>query len=228
APLPFFNSTSKEERKQHRRQFRRPRRPHPGYSFEDHTIVGYGDGRFKSSMKTYEPLPVETFRAVLARRTLVVLEDEYRTSVVCSYDDSRTRMFRAAEGSVQVCREHRKRRIRRIHENGNNSRRQCWCLDDEKDNLVPTSQCDNAQDAVGFRRNVYALKFCDECDLLLDRDINGARNIGRILLAYIESNGDVNSRPLALSRGNNRRALVDVNDDEFDQDEEQQDIEVLE
>ena len=63
---------------------------------------------------------------------------------------------------------------------------------------------------------------------MLDRDINGARNIGRILLAYIESNGDVNSRPLALSRGNNRRALVDVNDDEFDQDEEQQDIEVLE
>ena len=56
--------------------------------------------------------------------------------------------------------------------------------------------------------------------MLLDRDLNEGRNIGRILLAYIQSNGDINSRPAALSRGYNRAALNDENDDDFDEKEE--------
>ncbi|KAI9258733.1 hypothetical protein BDA99DRAFT_538664 [Phascolomyces articulosus] len=97
-----------------------------------------------------------------------MLADEYRSSVICSYDDSRTRMFVAAEGNVQLC-QHKK---------------------------------------TGFHRN------------LLDRDINGCRNIVRIFHAYIESRCDINSRPAALSRANNWRALNDEFDDEFDEDGE--------
>ncbi|KAG2217035.1 hypothetical protein INT45_003991 [Circinella minor] len=86
--------------------------------------------------------------------------------------------------------------------------------------LNPTSRCDDLVDVVGYRRNVYTLKFCEVCHLLLNHDLHGGRNIGRILLAYIQSNGDINSRPAALSRGNHRAALNDENDDDFDEKEE--------
>ena len=54
--------------------------------------------------------------------------------------------------------------------------------------------------------------------MLVVSGINGGRNIVWILLTFIESNGNINSRPLALSRDANRIALADVNDDEKEQD----------
>ncbi|KAI7847236.1 hypothetical protein BDC45DRAFT_512377 [Circinella umbellata] len=41
-------------------------------------------------MRGYEPTPVETFRAVLARRTLVILTNESYTSIMCSVCHNRT------------------------------------------------------------------------------------------------------------------------------------------
>ncbi|KAI9271734.1 hypothetical protein BDA99DRAFT_594929, partial [Phascolomyces articulosus] len=169
--------------------------------------------------------PVETFRDILTRRVRLMLADEYQSSVICSFDDSRTRMFAAAKGNVQLC-QRKKRKIRRVHDDGRCSgRRQTWCLGDNGDSSsLPMFDLIYKKLISGFRRDVYPIKYCDTSDLLLDRDINGCRNIGRIFHAYIESGGNINSRPATSSRVNNRRAL----NDEFDEGGEENDMDYVE
>ncbi|KAI9498419.1 hypothetical protein BDB00DRAFT_447619 [Zychaea mexicana] len=165
---------------------------------------------------------------------MVMLIDEYRTSVVCSACDANTRQFRDRPGSVQVCREHTKRRIRRIRERAeddghrNNARRQLWCVDDDGHNLWPTSTCNDRQNAAGSQLSVYPLKFCDHCPVptLWDRDNNAARNIGRIFMQYVQT-GNLRSRPPSMRRPAGENVLDDAHDDEFEEEEEDEEEQAL-
>ncbi|KAI7858354.1 hypothetical protein BDC45DRAFT_565710 [Circinella umbellata] len=78
------------------------------------------------------------------------------------------------------------------------------------------------QTIAGYRRNVYPYRWCRHCergidengeDLLgrvKDRDLNAANNIERVLTAYINSNGDPDSRPLYLRRPANQNQHIDA------------------
>ncbi|KAG2221699.1 hypothetical protein INT45_002737 [Circinella minor] len=150
--LPTFFRHSKKERKNHRRAVRRERRRQPGYVPPLPTIVAYGDGRLRPSMRGYEPTPVEFIKV----------------------------------GVIQI------------------------------------EICGYVQIIAGYRRNVYPYRWCRHCERgidengenvlgrVIDRDLNAANNIGRVFTAYINSNGDPNSRPLYLRRPANQNQHIDA------------------
>ncbi|KAI7847059.1 hypothetical protein BDC45DRAFT_527284 [Circinella umbellata] len=183
--------------------FRRERRRQPGYMPPLPTIVAYGDGRLRPSMRGYEPTPVETFRAVLACRTLVILTNEPYTSIMCFICHSRTvSLVHQSRGDpdrdMWICTNHRKQKVRRTTGNNRKGRKILWCCDEENNPLTRTSQCPDRVCAAGYRRNVYPYRCENVLGRVIDRDLNAANNIGRVFTAYINSNGDPNLRPLYL------------------------------
>ncbi|KAI9498097.1 hypothetical protein BDB00DRAFT_867751 [Zychaea mexicana] len=132
-PLPFFNKTLKAERKSIRRAPRRERRRVSSVQGPQElpTIVAYGDGRSKPNMKGWESVSVESYRAVLARRALVILIDEYLTKL----------------------------RIRRTTATVGDGRAIQHCIDADGNVLHRTSQCDNLEVLRGWRRELIERDF---------------------------------------------------------------------
>ncbi|KAI7851834.1 hypothetical protein BDC45DRAFT_559213 [Circinella umbellata] len=121
-----------------------------------------------------------------------------------------------------ICTNHRKQKIRRTTGNNRKGRKILWCCDEENNPLTRTSQCPDRVRAAGYRRNVYPYRWCRHCERgidengenvlgrVIDRDLNAANNIGRVFTAYINSNGDPNSRPLYLRRPANQNQHIDA------------------
>ncbi|KAI7846563.1 hypothetical protein BDC45DRAFT_529052 [Circinella umbellata] len=128
---------------------------------------------------------------------LVILTNESYTSIMCSVCHNRTvSLVHQSRGDpdrdMWICTNHR-----RATGNNRKGRKILWCCDKENNPLTYTSQCPDRVRAAGYRRNVYPYRWCRHCRVI-DRDLNAANNIGRVFTAYINSNGDPNSRPLYL------------------------------
>ncbi|KAI7854944.1 hypothetical protein BDC45DRAFT_584571 [Circinella umbellata] len=107
----------------------------------------------------------------LARRTLVILTNEFYTSIMCSVYHNRTvSLFHQSRG------------------------------DPDTDMWICTNH----------RRNIYPYRWFDSCERGIDEngenvlgrvmggDLSAANNIGQVFAAYINRNGDPDSRPLYL------------------------------
>lgn len=66
---------------------------------------------------------------------------------------------------------------------------------------------ETAEERLTRLRTTYPLKQCHTCNTVWNRDYNASRNIAQILIRYIESEYDINSRPAHLTR--DRRAQED-------------------
>lgn len=74
-------------------------------------------------------------------------------------------------------------------------------MDDDGQRLHWTSTCPDRVQVHDFRNKVYAMKWCPNCQVVFDRDLSASTNIYRILEQYMASDGDIDSRPAAMSRG---------------------------
>ncbi|KAJ8656147.1 hypothetical protein O0I10_008160 [Lichtheimia ornata] len=189
------------------------------------TIVAYGAARFGATSKRHQAVPVETLRARIARRALLVLVDEFRTSVTCHECHGRLQQFREPE--TLIC-QHKKKYIRDSWPVGDDDdfsivhgKPRQWCLDDDGQRLHWTSTCNDRVQVDDFRNNVYALKWCPTCQTVFDRDIGASSNIHFIFELYMLSDGELDSRPPAMQRGQVQDVVDEVEaEDEMETDED--------
>ncbi|KAI8371418.1 uncharacterized protein BYT42DRAFT_647245 [Radiomyces spectabilis] len=90
-------------------------------------------------MKKHALVPIKAFRKVLARKALVLCDDEYRTSKVCSHSDSETVEVR--DEQILVCK-HKKKTFKRKNVD---KRPRSRCLDDEGNIISYSSVCNRNQ-----------------------------------------------------------------------------------
>ncbi|KAI7884112.1 hypothetical protein K492DRAFT_192141 [Lichtheimia hyalospora FSU 10163] len=194
-PVHRMHTTSKSERRIARRLIRRNmgwERP------QGETIVAYGNAVL-GHMRTYAPMPHWGFIEKLAREVLVIFIDEYRTSISCHHCGARLQLL--YNNFLNHC-THKKKKLREgTTATGNRRHKNTFCLDEEGNVLGLSIMCPQAGPvAAGHWRNlVYALKECPEHGIL-GRDVNAAANIRSVLRLFMETNGELNSRPVFLQR----------------------------
>ncbi|KAJ8656592.1 hypothetical protein O0I10_007669 [Lichtheimia ornata] len=199
------------------------------------TIVAYGAARFGATSKRHQAVPVETLRARIARRALLILVDEFRTSVTCHVCNGRLQQFR--ERQTLVC-QHNKKYIRDfrnapvyddeghyIEGTWTRGKPRQWCMDENGARLHWTSICPGREQVHDFRNKVYALKWCPNCQFVFDRDINASTNIHRIFELYMANDGGIESRPAAMSRGQVQEVVNEVEEeDELETDDDDEEL----
>ncbi|KAI8090798.1 hypothetical protein BDF21DRAFT_412190 [Thamnidium elegans] len=79
-PFSLTHRSTKVKRRKRRKRFRAKQSFVPS---EKRSIISYGNASLQGTMKTYTLVPVKTVIAI-SRRSLVILVDEFRTSVTCS------------------------------------------------------------------------------------------------------------------------------------------------
>ncbi|CAO3652375.1 unnamed protein product [Mucor hiemalis] len=72
---------------------------------------------------------------------------------------------------------------------------------------APLGEAETTQERWDRLNTTYPLKQCAHCKTVWNRDFNASRNMAQILISYIESEYDINSRPAHLTRP--RRAEED-------------------
>ncbi|KAG1456331.1 hypothetical protein G6F57_015123 [Rhizopus arrhizus] len=146
------------------------------------TVIAYGDASLTGTKTAYTPIPVKKVQRALAQRALVILVDEFRTSVACS--KCHRRLENKYERQKLVC-NHKKKKVRLI--------------------VGRTSECSQREPS-SYLLIIYQLKSCqlcpttNDCDIVWQRDINAALNILSILVSYVESNYSILSRHPSLKR----------------------------
>ncbi|KAJ8661356.1 hypothetical protein O0I10_003108 [Lichtheimia ornata] len=190
----FINRTSKAKR----RGMRRFRRRDIGWQRpEQETIVAYGDASL-GHMRGYAPLPHWEFIKRLCRQALVIFIDEFRTSITCRHDGAELRL--CYDNRRLHC-NHKKTRNRVQTAQGTRGRKVLHCKDDDGAVIGRSNLCQQ-RFAVGnntWRNLIYAVKRCNEHGFL-GRDVNAAAQMRSVLRLYMETNGDLQSRPPHLRR----------------------------
>ncbi|CDH52134.1 predicted protein [Lichtheimia corymbifera JMRC:FSU:9682] len=190
----FINRTTKSRR----RRVRRFERRRDGWERpEEETIVAYGDATL-GHMKGYAPLPHWEFIKRLCRQALVVFIDEYRTSITCRHDGDD--LLLCYDNRRLHC-NHKKTRNRVPTGQGNRGRKVLHCKDDDGTVIGRSNLCQQ-RFAVGnntWRNLIYAVKRCNVHGFL-GRDVNAAARIRSVLRLYMETNGNLQSRPDSLRR----------------------------
>ncbi|KAI9472335.1 MAG: hypothetical protein EXX96DRAFT_653467 [Benjaminiella poitrasii] len=145
----------------------------------------------------HTPIPVKGVQRALAKKCIVILVDEFRTSIRCSH----------CAGELYTVQSERKKKHKsdRQYVHPPEKKACLKCLDDENHILHTTSTCpDRPLSEQG--RTIYPLKLCSQClvnnnnPLYWNRDVNAAANIRTILVNYIISKFNIDSRPTQLSK----------------------------
>ncbi|CAO3609224.1 unnamed protein product [Cunninghamella echinulata] len=98
-----LNKTSKKVRKNYNAR-QRKKYNNQKNNGQNSTIIGYGDAQLPSTMSTLCTLPTVKFRKILARKALVLLLDEYKTSQICARCDNVLMDLRS--GNIYRCNVH--------------------------------------------------------------------------------------------------------------------------
>ncbi|KAI9303180.1 hypothetical protein BJ944DRAFT_232391 [Cunninghamella echinulata] len=221
-----LNHINRSTRKYH---YRNDRQNLPQQNLGDRVILGYGDAEIGAGVSSYMPIPVKAIRMKIARYALVILLDEFRTSKVCSTCDTELINIRNPQLVRCEVHQQKKLRLieenfnddtpppneRVLHANTN---AHWYCLNvDDQGRRERTEWC---REAIELPLNdprtlIYPLKLCPHsqayganiqrnngpvCAEIINRDVNASRNIRRILVSFIENNGQEGYRPEALRR----------------------------
>ncbi|KAI8082041.1 hypothetical protein BDF21DRAFT_416996, partial [Thamnidium elegans] len=80
-PFSLTHRSTKVKRRKVRKRFRAKQSFVPS---EKRSIISYGNASLQGTIKTYTPVPVKKTIIAISSKSLVILLDEFRTSVICS------------------------------------------------------------------------------------------------------------------------------------------------
>ncbi|KAI9481701.1 MAG: hypothetical protein EXX96DRAFT_608349 [Benjaminiella poitrasii] len=134
-------------------------------------VVAYSDAGFSHATKGHTSVPIRKLQRSLAKKSVVITVDELRTSKICSHCHSDLDDIHVPRKSVRL---KKRNRIRQVEKNAS---RKCF-LDIEAGNIYisKTSQCPYKSATIW------------------DHDVNAAINIRSVLINYILSGCNINSR----------------------------------
>ncbi|KAI8143377.1 hypothetical protein BJV82DRAFT_109570 [Fennellomyces sp. T-0311] len=144
----------------------------------------------------FAPIPHVGLLLFVAKFALVILVSEFMTSQIHSSCNARL----LSVPGVYIRTNHSMKRRRRetpvTHSRGRNIK---WCVDDEGAWLHRQEWCPNGRYHAG---QIWSVKQCTNHPnaVMVDRDLNAARNMRRIGVSYMMTNGDPLHRPPPLRR----------------------------
>ncbi|KAI9486532.1 MAG: hypothetical protein EXX96DRAFT_646335 [Benjaminiella poitrasii] len=172
-PFKLCHRSSRNERERIKKTFFEERRMSSRNIQNRRIVVAYGDAGFSHSTKGHASAPTKKLQRSLAKKAVVITVDEFRTSNIYSHCHSGLDVIHVPE---------------RVFDCQHN-------------------QCPY-KSATSYPYTVYPLKLCKQClarsrrgNLVWDRDVNAVINIRSVLINYILSVCNINSRPIPLSRG---------------------------
>jgi hypothetical protein len=153
-------SSRSKKRKRFRQQFQDDLRPLTDIR---RTVVAYGDASIRGTYKGNTPVPVKLVQRSIAEKAIVIVDDEFRTSVTCCHCQRR---LNNVTSELNTC-NHRKKRHR---VNGVEKRSRMKCIDEEGNLIHISSQC---PDRRVIRQNniIYPLKLCPQCPVNRNNDL---------------------------------------------------------
>ncbi|KAI9486226.1 MAG: hypothetical protein EXX96DRAFT_614064 [Benjaminiella poitrasii] len=172
-PFKLCHRSSRNERKRIKKTFFEERRMSSRNIQNRRIVVAYGDAGFSHATKGHASAPTKKLQRSLAKKAVVITVDEFRTSKICSHCHSGLDVIHVPE-RVFDCQ---------------------------------YNQCPY-KSATSYSYTIYPLKLCKQClagsrrgNFVWDRDVNTAINIRSVLINYILSGCNINSRPTPLLRG---------------------------
>ncbi|CEG82009.1 hypothetical protein RMATCC62417_16141 [Rhizopus microsporus] len=165
-------------------------------------VFAYGDASLPSSKKYFTPSSSKKLRRHLSKKAVVILVDEYKTSKICSHRQTELYSIPVPERGYN-CSHKKKKRL--PHEK-NASRKCLGEVNGHEQVLCRFSAC-QAKTQTASTPIIYPLKLYRQClagnsggNLVWNRDVNAALNIRLILVIYVQSGCNINTRPAALNR----------------------------